>query len=250
MIRLNVNVDHVATLRNARGGTEPDPVTAALLAENAGASGIVTHLREDRRHIIDRDVRIMKDVLQTKLDLEMAATDEIIHIACDLKPALVTIVPEKRMERTTEGGLDLTLNLDFYKDLVKKMHDNDIEVSFFIEPLENQIEAALISEADMVELHTGNYSLLKDSSEIKNEITRIKFAGRFAKQSGLKVAAGHGMNYLNTTALCDGSIFDEFSIGHAIISRSIFVGIESAVKEMLDVIYKGEILHLNKDLKS
>lgn len=250
MIRLNVNVDHVATLRNARGGMEPDPVTAALLSENAGASGIVCHLREDRRHINDRDIHIIKDVLQTKLDLEMAATEEIIAIACKLKPALITVVPEKRMERTTEGGLDLTINLEFYKDLVKKMHDNGIEVSFFIEPLENQIEAALISEADMVELHTGNYSLLRDASEISKEIYRIKHAGNFAKQSGLKVAAGHGLNYLNTTPLCDGSIFDEFSIGHSIISRSVFIGITSAVKEMLDVIYKGEILNLNIDRKS
>lgn len=249
MIRLNVNVDHVATLRNARGGFEPDPVAAALIAEKAGASGIVCHLREDRRHITDRDVRIVKEVLQTKLDLEMAATDEIIGIACELKPALVTIVPEKRMERTTEGGLDLTLKIQFYKDLVQKMHDNGIEVSFFIEPIENQIEAALITEADMVELHTGHYSFSKDSTDINNEIKRIKFAGRFAKQSGLKVAAGHGLNYLNTTPLCDGSIFDEFSIGHSIISKSIFVGIESAVREMLDVIYKGELLHLNKDAK-
>jgi len=250
MIKLNVNVDHVATLRNARGGVEPDPVTAALLSEKAGASGIVCHLREDRRHINDRDVRIIREVLQSKFDLEMAATDEIIAIACELKPELVTIVPEKRMERTTEGGLDLTSNIDFYKDLVKKMHDNGIEVSFFIEPIESQIEAALISEADMVELHTGNYSLMKDPMEISNEISKIKFAGRFAKQSGLKVAAGHGLNYLNTLPLCDGSIFNEFSIGHSIISRSIFAGIESAVKEMIDIIHKGELMHLNRDFKS
>ncbi len=250
MIRLNVNVDHVATLRNARGGVEPDPVTAALLSEKSGASGIVCHLREDRRHINDRDVRIIREVLQTKLDLEMAATDEIIAIACELKPELVTIVPEKRMERTTEGGLDLTSNIDFYKDLVKKMHDNGIEVSFFIEPLEIQIETAIITEADMVELHTGNYSLLKDSTEIFNEIQRLKFAGKFAKQSGLKVAAGHGLNYFNTLPLCDGTIFNEFSIGHSIISRSIFVGVENAIKEMIDLIYKGELMHLNKDFKS
>jgi pyridoxine 5-phosphate synthase len=239
MISLNVNIDHVATVRQARGGSEPDPVTAALKAELAGASGIVAHLREDRRHIQDRDVYLLRQVIQTKLDLEMAAVDEIINIALDLKPDLVTIVPEKRMELTTEGGLNVVSNFNNLKKLCDKMHNKDIEVSFFVEPTEEQIEASFKAGADMVEIHTGTYANLKSKKEIENELNRIQAAIEFAYDSGLKIAAGHGLNYENLRPLCLLPQFNEFSIGHSIISRAIFVGIERAVWEMIEAISLG-----------
>ncbi|MGA2298579.1 MAG: pyridoxine 5'-phosphate synthase [FCB group bacterium] len=235
MLTLNVNIDHVATIRQARGGKEPDPVTAASIAELAGASGIVSHLREDRRHINDRDVRLLREVIQTKLDLEMAAVEDIIQIALEIKPELVTIVPEKRMELTTEGGLDLTKNMEKFKSLVDRMHEKNILVSFFIEPEEVQIEAAVITNADMVELHTGVYANLYDELQLKNEIQKIKSGAEFACSSGLKVAVGHGLNYLNVKSLCNIPEINEMSIGHSIISRAVLVGLDRAVHEMLDI---------------
>ncbi len=236
MTTLNVNIDHAATVRQSRGGSEPDPVHAALNAELAGASGIVCHLREDRRHIQDRDVRLIRDLVQTKMDLEMAAVEEIILIALDVKPDLVTIVPEKRQELTTEGGLDLKNDIDKLKELCERMHNKGIEVSFFIEPSIEQIDAAVLCGADMVEMHTGTYANLFDEDEIKAELEKIKEAAMYAKFSELKVAAGHGLNYVNIKPLCSFKEIDEFSIGHAIISRAVFTGIHSAVKEMLDII--------------
>ena len=202
MITLNVNIDHVATLRQARGGNEPDPVTAAVNAELAGASGIVCHLREDRRHINDRDARILREVIQTKMDMEMAANEEIIAIALDLKPELVTIVPEKRQELTTEGGLNLAAELERYKKLCGRMHEKDIEVSFFIEPEDEQIEAALEDEADMVEFHTGTYANAGSKENIEKELSRIISASQFAFSEGLQIAAGHGLNYINSKPIC------------------------------------------------
>ena len=236
MKTLNVNIDHVATIREARGGKEPDPVTAALLAELAGASGIVCHLREDRRHIHDRDVRILRDVIQTKLDLEMAANEEIINIALDIKPDLVTIVPEGRMELTTEGGLDVAANTDFFKSLTSRMHNKGIEVSFFVEPEQKQIEASLRAGADMVELHTGTYANATDKDSITKELYKIKSASVQAHNAGLKVASGHGINYINIKPLCLIPEIIEFSIGHSLISRAIHVGIERATREMIEVI--------------
>lgn len=234
MLTLNVNIDHVATVREARGGKEPDPVTAALKAELAGASGIVAHLREDRRHIKDRDVRILRELIQTKFDLEMAAHEEIIGIALGLVPDLVTIVPEKRQELTTEGGLDVAGDIERFKILCRKMHEKNIEVSFFVEPEEKQVNAALLAGADMVELHTGTYANARNSKDIENELNRLQYASKFAGDSGLKVAAGHGLNYINIKPICLIPQIGELSIGHSIISRALFTGIENAVWEMIE----------------
>jgi len=236
MITLNVNIDHIATIRNARGGTEPDPVAAAIVAELAGATGIVCHLREDRRHIKDRDLRLLREVVQTKLDLEMAANDEIIQIALEVVPDLVTIVPEKRQELTTEGGLDVRSNRNKLRELCKKMHDKGIEVSLFVDPNEMQIEEAYIVGADMVELHTGEYANAKSEKEKLEQISLLLSAAAFAHHSGLEVAAGHGLNYVNTPAICKIREIRELSIGHSIIARAAFVGLERAVKEMLHII--------------
>ncbi len=236
MITLNVNIDHVATVRNARGGVEPDPVAAALIAEQAGATGIVCHLREDRRHIKDRDLRLLRELIQTKLDLEMGANEEIISIALETVPDLVTIVPENRMELTTEGGLNVAEDMMRFKNLVDRMHDKSIEVSFFIEPLIEQIDSVLAAGGDMVEFHTGTYANLKEGTAINAEFEKIKKAAEYAKAEGLKIAAGHGLNYFNTQKICTIPEIDELSIGHSVISRAVFTGLERAVKDMLDLI--------------
>lgn len=241
MTRLNINIDHVATLRNARGGIEPEPVAAAAIAELAGAQGIVCHLREDRRHINDRDLRLVREIVQTKLDLEMANVEEIVRIAFEIKPELVTIVPEKRQELTTEGGLNVKDNVDSITKLCDKMHDHGIEVSLFVEPDKAQIEAALTSKADMVELHTGTYANKKSRNDIHVEFERIKKAVKLAKSEGLQIAAGHGLNYFNTQLICSIEGIDELSIGHSIMSRSIFVGLDQAIREMLDIISENTI---------
>lgn len=242
MITLNVNIDHIATLRQARGGREPDPIAAAVICELAGANGIVCHLREDRRHIQDRDVELLRQIVTSKLDLEMAAVEEIIDIALRIKPDLVTIVPEKRMELTTEGGLDVATDIPRFKDLVSRMHDAGIEVSFFVEPEILQIDAALETGADMVELHTGLYSNLKSIEQQNKELQRIKISAKHAKENGLKVAAGHGLNYKNVVQICRDTAVEELSIGHSIISRSTFVGLEKAVREMIDIISYATLL--------
>ncbi|MDQ1266312.1 MAG: pyridoxine 5-phosphate synthase [Bacteroidota bacterium] len=236
MINLNINIDHVATVRNARGGKEPDPIAAAIEAELAGASGIVCHLREDRRHVNDRDVKLLKEVINSKLDLEMAANPEIIQIALQLQPDMVTIVPEKRQELTTEGGLDVASNLENLKSLCGQMHSKGIEVSLFVEPSEEQIHASLLAGADMVELHTGKYANAKHGEEFENELARIHQAAGYAADSGLLVAAGHGLNYLNTKQICLIPFIHELSIGHSIISRAVFSGIQRAVREMIELI--------------
>ncbi len=238
-MNLNVNIDHVATLRQARGGIEPEPITAALIAELAGATGIVCHLREDRRHINDRDLSLLKKLIQTKLDLEMAATPEIIQIAVKTKPDLVTIVPEKREELTTEGGLDLSVDTEKFELLCQTMHENGIEVSFFVEPNNRLIQIAKDISADMVELHTGNYANAKSEQAKLIELEKINSAAEFASKLGLKVAAGHGLNYLNTPPIAAIKYINELSIGHSIISRSVFVGIERAVKEMVELINRS-----------
>lgn len=246
MISLNVNIDHVATLRQARGGVEPDPVTAALMAELAGASGIVCHLREDRRHLQDRDLRILREVVQTKLDLEMGANNEIIEIALKTKPDLVTIVPENRAELTTEGGLDVLANIEKFKILSQQMHDNGIEVSFFIEPDESQIDAALKCDADIVEFHTGIYANAKGEHKL-DQLEILQQAAGIAYDSGLFIVAGHGLNYENTKDICLIDEIHELSIGHSIIARAVYVGIERAVKEMLALI-NNATLHRNSEL--
>jgi pyridoxine 5-phosphate synthase len=233
---LNVNIDHVATLRNARGGTEPEVLEAALIAESAGAQGIVCHLREDRRHIKDADVYTLKNNISTRLDLEMAMYDDIIAIALDVVPDLVTIVPEGRQELTTEGGLDVISVQHELITLCKKMHDKGIEVSLFIEPDKTAVEIAKSVGADMVELHTGTYANLTELSRQNGELIRINEATLFADSIGLKVAAGHGLNLDNTANIAKIKQIHELSIGHSIISNSIKYGLEATVKKFITII--------------
>lgn len=233
MVNLAINVDHVATLRQARGIDEPDPVTAAGICELAGAGGIVIHLREDRRHIQDRDVLLMKQMVKTKLNLEMGATEEIIKIALDLKPDMITLVPEKREELTTEGGLDVAGQLAKMKAVVKRMNKANIPVSMFIDPESNQIKASRDAGATFVEIHTGRYSDARSAEETEREFELIGAAAEEAYESGLRVNAGHGLNYLNTSRIAALGTVEELSIGHAVMARAIFVGLDQAVREML-----------------
>jgi pyridoxine 5-phosphate synthase len=235
MLRLNVNIDHVATVRNARGGFDPDPVEAAIIAERAGAEGIVAHLREDRRHIKDEDLRRLREIVTTKLDLEMGANEEIIQIALKTLPELVTIVPENRMELTTEGGLNVYQDIDRFTKLVDRMHEKEIKVSFFIEPEIKQIDAVLSSGGDMVEFHTGIYANAKNENNLYSEFLKVKTSSEYANKNGLMIAAGHGLNYQNTKLISSISEINELSIGHSIISRAVFVGLEQAIMEMLEL---------------
>jgi len=235
-MKLSINVDHIATLRNARGEVQPDPVTFALLAEQYGADGIVVHLREDRRHINERDVRLLRELITTKLDLEMAAVPEIIDIACDVQPELATIVPEKRQELTTEGGLNVLDNIERIRAAIKKLHSSDIMVSLFVEPDINQIDASADVGADLIEIHTGNYANALNEQDIIDEFERVQLAAKHAKKLGLGVNAGHGLNYLNSKDIIVIEEIDEVSIGHAIIARSVFVGLEKAISEMREIL--------------
>ncbi len=236
MADLCINVDHVATIRQARGGVEPDPVVAAGMVELAGADGIVVHLREDRRHIQDRDVRLLRQIVQTRLTLEMAATEEMLGIAGDIKPDIVTLVPEKRQELTTEGGLDVLGLEKSITDAVKRLHDAGIPVSIFIDPERDQIEAARRTGAECIEIHTGRYADAESEEAQEKEFDTIVEMAGFAADIGLRVHAGHGLNYQNTGRLAAVSEIVEFSIGHSVISRSVFVGIERAVKDMLALV--------------
>ena len=235
-MKFTLNVDHVATLRNARGEQQPDPVTFALMAEQFGIDGIVVHLREDRRHVNERDVRLLRALITTKLDLEMAAVDEIIEIACDIKPELVTIVPEKRQELTTEGGINVIDNLEQIQNAIIRLHENSILVSIFVEPDIEQIDASYGIDADMIEIHTGTYANAKTEVEMFLELDRIKLAVEHAKKLGLGVNAGHGLNYANIKDFLEVEGIDEVSIGQAVIARSIFVGLEKAILEMRSLI--------------
>ncbi len=237
MINLAINVDHVATLRQARGIDEPDPVTAAGICELAGAGGIVIHLREDRRHIQDRDVVLMRQMVKTKLNLEMGATEEIIKIALDIKPDMITLVPEKRAELTTEGGLDVAGQLSKLKKVVARMDKANIPVSMFIDPESSQIEASKKAGATFVEIHTGRYSDATSEEEEDREFELIAAAAEEAYEAGLRVNAGHGLNYLNTSRIAALGTIEELSIGHAVMARAIFVGLDQAVREMLALLY-------------
>ncbi len=232
MPRLGVNVDHVATLRQARGGTDPDPLAAAVLVELAGADGLVVHLREDRRHIQDRDLRLLREVTRTKLDLEMAADEEMVKIALNVRPDLVTLVPEKRQELTTEGGLDVAAQRDRIQNIVSQLHSGGIPVSVFIEPDLGQVKAAHKISADFVELHTGRYANATRSKEADTEFEAITQAARLAYKLGIGVNAGHGLNYRNVKRLTHIAEIVEYNIGHSIIARAVLVGIVQAVKEM------------------
>jgi pyridoxine 5-phosphate synthase len=235
-MRLSINIDHIATLRNARGGTEPDPVEAARVCEGAGAHGIVCHLREDRRHIRDADVRLLREKLKTKLDLEMAATEEIINIAVEIGPALVTLVPERRRELTTEDGLDVKANKDHLDKAIETFHRHDIKVSLFINPIQEQIELAKAVGTDMIEIHTGEYAEARDEGARQTQLARIQRAASAAKSLGLGVNAGHGLDYGNVAPIAAIREIDELSIGYAIIVRAMFVGLDQAVREMLRLV--------------
>lgn len=236
---LCINVDHIATIRQARGGNEPDPVTAASLVELAGADGIVVHLREDRRHIQDRDVRLLRQTVKTSLNLEMAATEEMVSIACEIRPDVVTLVPEKRQELTTEGGLNVIAHKDAVQRAVSRLHEVGIPVSLFINPEKEQVQAAAAVQADCVEIHTGSYADASSAHRQDEEFERILEAARFAAETGLRVHAGHGLNYRNVTRIAAISFIDEFSIGHAVIARAVLVGLERAVREMLSLVKSG-----------
>lgn len=235
-MKFSINVDHVATLRNVRGEVQPDPVTYALMAEQYGVDGIVVHLREDRRHITERDVRLMRELITTKLDLEMAAVDEIIDIACDVQPELATLVPEKREELTTEGGLNVIDNLEHIKKTIITLHDADVPVSIFVEPDINHIDASAEINADFIEIHTGNFANAETEEEMYDEMERIRQAVKHAKKLGMGVNAGHGLNYNNIKEFIAIEEIDEVSIGHSVIARSLYVGLEKAIKEMQNLI--------------
>jgi pyridoxine 5-phosphate synthase len=235
MARLMVNIDHVATLREARGINYPDPVYAAGIAEMAGASGIIVHLREDRRHIKDRDVLILRDVVRTKLNLEMAATPEMVEIACGLKPDMITLVPEKRKELTTEGGLDVVKFSDKLKKVIEKVREKGIKVSLFVDPVEAQITAAHKMNADMVEIHTGAYSDAKSDRIREKEFKKVVASVIMGKKLGLGVNAGHGLHYHNVQEIAAIREIDELSIGHSIIARAVFVGLDRAIRDMLEL---------------
>jgi pyridoxine 5-phosphate synthase len=236
MARLAVNVDHVANIRQARKIDIPDPVTAAALVELAGAHGIVVHLREDRRHIQDRDVRLLRETVKTKLNLEMAATPEIIGIAKEVRPDVVTLVPEKREELTTEGGLDVKGNIDALEAAVGELQAAGIRVSAFVDPDLAQIKASIDVGVDIVELHTGTYAEAKDEETELIEAEKIAKAAVFASKGGLRVSAGHGLDYRNVELITEIEEIEEFSIGHSIVARAVMVGMGQAVMEMLTLI--------------
>lgn len=236
MIRLGVNIDHVATLRNARNTLYPNPTAAAALAEKAGADQITIHLRKDRRHIRDKDVRDLRRTVSTALNLEMAVTKEMVDIACEVKPDMVTLVPENREELTTEGGLDVAGLEKYLTPFIKRFKQEGIEVSVFIEPDLKQIDAGIRLGADKVEFHTGRYCGLDDKKALQKELARLKESAQYAKEKGLVVAAGHGLNYDNIEEILRQiPEFEEYNIGHSIVSRSVFVGLEEAVKEMKEI---------------
>ena len=238
MPRLSVNVDHIATLREARKSKEPDPVAAALLAELGGAEGITVHLREDRRHIQKRDLELLREVIKTKLDLEMGLSEGAVKTALKIRPQLVTLVPEKREEITTEGGLDLSKSNPRLEEVISLLHEEKILVSLFINPTPNSVKKAHKLKADFVELHTGLYAEAKDPLEVSREIEKIAGAAILAKKLGMGVNAGHGLNYQNVEKVCLIREIEEFSIGHSIIARACLVGIREAVQEMIRLINK------------
>ncbi len=233
MPKLGVNIDHVATLRQARREDEPDPIEAARICEKAGADSIVCHLREDRRHIVDKDVRTLRKTVKTKLNLEMALSKEIIDIAASIKPDQVTLVPEKRQEITTEGGLDVFKNSRRITNALNTFNKKDITVSLFIDPVANQIKKTADLGVPMIELHTGKYALVKTRQAVARELKKLKDMTEYALSLGLIVNAGHGLKYDNTIPIAKIKGMEELNIGHSIISRAVFVGLERAVREMV-----------------
>ncbi len=239
MLELGVNIDHVATIRQARKTYEPDPVTAAAMAELGGADCITVHLREDRRHIIDRDVRILSETVNIKLNLEMSIAADIVDIACETRPHQSTLVPEKREEVTTEGGLDVVGNYDSIHDTVNRLHDAGIRVSLFLDPEAAQIEAAKKLQVDAVELHTGQYALAS-AAERQNCLEELAAAGKQIVDLGMTLHAGHGLNYQNVIPVARIENMVELNIGHSIVARAVFVGLTQAVREMKDLLVIAE----------
>jgi pyridoxine 5-phosphate synthase len=235
MVRLGVNVDHIATLREARRGKVPDPVAAAVLAEMAGAHGIVCHLREDRRHIKDKDLYLLKEVVKTHLNMEMAPTDEMVKIATEVVPDMVTLVPERREELTTEGGLDVISNYEYLEEAITILRANNILVSLFVDPDINQVKAAARVKADYVELHTGNYANADSLNRVADELERLRSMAVAGNKLGLGVSAGHGLNYQNVRDIASIPQIEELNIGHAVIAKAVMAGMDRAVKEMLDL---------------
>lgn len=235
-VLLGVNIDHIATLRQARGTRYPEPVQAALIAEQAGADGITVHLREDRRHINDRDVALLMQTAQTRINLEMAATEEMIAIACRLKPPHCCLVPEKRQELTTEGGLDVAGNQDLIADACRRLAEAGIQVSLFIDPDERQIEAAAACGAPAIELHTGDYAEAVDARQQAVTLARVEKGVVAGLGAGLIVNAGHGLHYHNTAPVAALAGINELNIGHAIIARAVLTGLDEAVRSMRAII--------------
>lgn len=232
IILLGVNIDHIATVRQLRGTSYPEPIQAALIAEQAGADGITAHLREDRRHIQDRDIFLLKEMIHTRLNMEMAVTDEMIGIATELKPYACCLVPEKREELTTEGGLDVAGNFQKIQLACQTLAHSGIEVSLFIDPIEEQIDAAVKAGAPVVEFHTGRYAEAGNSILQTAELERIRRAARLAHSAGLQVNAGHGLNFNNVEAICAIPEIVELNIGHSIIAQALFSGLAESVRDL------------------
>jgi pyridoxine 5-phosphate synthase len=241
MIRLGVNIDHVATVRQARRAAEPDPVAAAVLALSGGADGITIHLREDRRHIQDRDVRLLRQVVTRRLNLEMSVAPEIVAIACEVKPDEATLVPERRQELTTEGGLDVVVHQKAVATAMEKLRAAGIEVSLFIDPDHRQIETAKILGAKAVEIQTARYAEAKTDAERQQQLAVLREAADFARQQGLHLHLGHGLDYHNVADVARIPGVEELNIGFSIVARAVFVGLERAVREMKDAIRLGQV---------
>ena len=240
MARLGVNIDHVATVRQARRASEPDPVHAAVLAELGGAAGITVHLRQDRRHVQDRDLEVLRQTVRTKLNLEMAATQEMLRVALTVKPDQATLVPERREELTTEGGLDAVLNSVHLKPVVKMLDDGGMRVSLFVDPDLEQVKEAHKLDAQAVEINTASWADARDAKQRETALRRIVDAARLGKRLGLLVHAGHGLTYQNVAPIAALSEVSELNIGHSIVSRAVLVGMERAVREMAELL-KGAL---------
>lgn len=236
MCKLSINVDHVATLRQARKAIYPDPVEAAMLCESVGADGITIHLRGDRRHIQDRDLKLLRQEVKTSLNLEMAATEEMIRIAKEVRPDTVTLVPERPEEITTEGGLDVEANFDILSKAIAELKQNEMKVSLFINPDEKSMEASAKLGADYIEINTDSYCEAKDEETHKTELEKVRKIAENGYKKGLGIHAGHGLNYKNAKDMVSIKEIQEVSIGHAIVARAVMVGMERAVKEMIDII--------------
>ena len=246
IIDLGINIDHVATLRNARGTTYPDPLRAALLAEEAGADAITLHLREDRRHIRDADVELIRPQLRTRMNLEAAVTQEMIDFSCKIKPQDSCLVPESRHELTTEGGLDVVKHFALVQAAVRQLQGEGIRVSLFIDPEADQIQAAAEAGAPVIELHTGRYAEVHDEAEQRAELERVEQAVQEGVRRGLKVNAGHGLHYTNVQAIAAIPDIVELNIGHAIVAHAVFVGWQAAVSEMKALMVKARLANLAK----